>query len=149
MVMMPVRFMSAILAMSFLVLVVGCAPKEDAGADSPTSTSGVTPPARPDVAVAPSPIKYAEVQKIFDAKCVGCHGTTTPKAGLSLTSYDGLMKGTGQGPAVTPGDATGSLLVQVITATNGKPQMPPKNPLPQDQIQLIEDWIIAGAKNDS
>jgi mono/diheme cytochrome c family protein len=140
------RSLSAFFAISFLVVVVGCAPKDEA-----SNSGGSTPATSPEnkVELTKSNIKYADVQKIFSEKCVGCHGPDKPKAGINFTSYESVMSGSGIGPVVKPGDATGSLLVSVLHGMDGKPLMPPKNPLSAEQIRLIEDWIIAGAKNES
>jgi hypothetical protein len=53
------------------------------------------------------------------------------------------------GPAVIPGDARGSLLAQKLlgTQTIGG-SMPPGGALAQDDIQLLLDWIAAGAPDN-
>jgi len=72
---------------------------------------------------------------ILDARCVACHGGT---AGLYLDSYEGLLAGGNLGPAIVPGNAEGSLLVQL--QHNGHP-----NSLSSRELGWIEDWINAGA----
>ena len=87
-----------------------------------------------------------DVQPIFDQSCVKCHGGSDgKKGGLSLKTYDDLMKGGEDGQVIVPGDAANSMLVQAIEA--GKmPKRAPK--LPQAQIDTIAAWVNAGAENN-
>jgi len=87
-----------------------------------------------------------EVQPIFEQSCVKCHGGSDgKKGGLSLKTYDDLMKGGEDGQVIAPGDAANSMLVQAIEA--GKmPKRAPK--LPQAQIDAIAAWVQAGAENN-
>lgn len=115
-----------------------------------TSTSNPAPQAKP-APVAPAasgPVTkagdaptFANVQKIFKAKCVRCHGEQGAK-GLNLTSYDSTMKT----DTITAGNAK----CEFMDWLNGnrKPQMP-KGAAPLDKVDqdLIEAWIVAGAKN--
>lgn len=55
------------------------------------------------------------------------------------------MKGSDK-PVIKAGDPDASMIVQALHGANGKKQMPPKGPLPADQIKAIEDWIRDGAK---
>jgi len=75
------------------------------------------------------------VGPILKARCVSCHGGT---AGLYLDSYQGAMAGGNLGPAIVPGDAEGSLLVQL--QRKGHP-----NTLPPQELERIIQWINAGA----
>jgi hypothetical protein len=53
------------------------------------------------------------------------------------------------GPAVIPGDPQGSLLAQKLLGTQAEGAiMPPAGALPQSKIQIILDWIAAGALDD-
>ena len=83
---------------------------------------------------------------ILQQSCVKCHGGSDgTKGDLSLQTYDDVMKGGQHGAAVVPGDATGSLLVKQIQS--GK--MPKRGQkLPQNQIDLIAEWVSEGAKNN-
>lgn len=92
---------------------------------------------------------YIDVQEIFTSSCAGCHGDTDPKGGLSLTSYEGLMKGAADGPVIVAGDPEKSKLVMALHGSNGIPQMPKGSaPLADDKIKKIEDWVKAGAKKE-
>jgi hypothetical protein len=60
-----------------------------------------------------------------------------------------VIGGGDHGPAVIPGDLEGSLLAQKLLGTQTEGAvMPPGGKLPQSQIQLILDWIAAGAPDN-
>lgn len=91
-------------------------------------------------------VVYADVDKIFQARCMPCHGTANMRGGLDLTSYQKLMAGGGSGPAIVPGDPDKSYLIQTLKGT-ASPQMPKGGgPLSAETIKVIEDWVKAGAK---
>lgn len=48
-------------------------------------------------------------------------------------------------PLVTPYDPAGSRLVNMLRA-RAAPRMPPDRPLPEPDIELVERWILNGAK---
>jgi WD40 repeat protein len=67
------------------------------------------------------------------------------RAGLSLESYAGVMKGGGSGEIVVAGRPGASMLYKVVAHEEGVPQMPfglPK--LPDAEIAAIRDWIQHG-----
>jgi nitrate/TMAO reductase-like tetraheme cytochrome c subunit len=75
------------------------------------------------------------VGPILEARCVACHGGT---AGLYLDSYEGAMAGGNLGPAIVPGDAENSALVQL--QREGHP-----NSLAPRELEWVIEWIDAGA----
>jgi mono/diheme cytochrome c family protein len=85
----------------------------------------------------------SDIVPIFEADCVVCHGSL---GGWDASSYDAVISSGNNPPAVIPGDAQASLLGQKVqgTQTIGA-MMPTTGLLPADQIQLILDWIEAGA----
>jgi mono/diheme cytochrome c family protein len=85
------------------------------------------------------------VQPIFNQRCIGCHGENG-KEGIDLRTYDSVMKGGEPGLVVKPGDAKGSLLVQMIQEGHAKRMPFKQDPLTDDQIKQIEDWVNGGAK---
>ena len=107
----------------------------------PTAAPLTGAPAEPLAAVSFG----ADVRPILESSCATCHGADAPKAGASLVDYAGVMAGAASGPIVVPGDAEGSLLVQVVA----EGRMPPKEPkLSEGQIQIIRDWVNAGAQDN-
>jgi mono/diheme cytochrome c family protein len=82
---------------------------------------------------------------IFAGSCNDCHGGKQTKAGLDVTAYDSLMAGSFDGVVIVAGNSAESLLVQMVT----KGKMPKRGPkLTAGQIQIISDWIDAGALNN-
>lgn len=88
---------------------------------------------------------YAQdVQPIFNRSCTVCHGAA---GGVDLTSYQHTMAGGADGPIVVPGDPETSPLYAFISG--GTPlSMPPGQPLPSADVQLIRRWIEAGAPDN-
>jgi mono/diheme cytochrome c family protein len=87
-----------------------------------------------------------DVAPILQAKCAVCHGSL---GGWSASSYENVMTTGDNAPVVIPGDPDGSLLAQWLLGT--VPQgglMPPSGMLPQEEIQLILDWIAEGAPDN-
>lgn len=112
----------------------------------PTSTTG--PVAEP-AATQQEPIASVSfanhVLPIFNNSCIKCHGVEQVKEGLDLRSYDTLMAGSFNGSVITPGNAADSYLAEQVI--NG--EMPNRGPdLTAEQIQIIVDWINAGALNN-
>lgn len=86
-----------------------------------------------------------DVMPILQSRCINCHGGQDTKEGLSFASYETLMAGSQNGPVIVPSDPTNSLLIQLIQ--EGK--MPKRGPkLTPDQLQILIDWILAGALNN-
>jgi mono/diheme cytochrome c family protein len=84
-----------------------------------------------------------DVLPIFEAKCGGCHGSL---GGWSAATYQDVMTSGNNAPTVIPGDAEGSLLAKWLLGTVDQGGfMPPSGMLPQDEVDLILDWIAAGA----
>ena len=87
--------------------------------------------------------------EITEPSCatVNCHSQFTQRASLNLSSRDAGYYTLVNGFYVIPGDSADSSLTYVLNAS-GSLRMPPDNPLPIADIQLIEKWIDAGATND-
>jgi mono/diheme cytochrome c family protein len=95
----------------------------------------------------PGTVSFSEdILPIFEAQCTGCHGTL---GGWDATSYQAVMETGDHAPVVIPGDVPGSLLAQKIQGTHTEGDiMPPSGKMPQSAIQLILDWIAAGAEDN-
>ena len=91
---------------------------------------------------------WADVFTIFKERCVMCHSEVAGASkGLRLDDYDALLSGSERGPVLVPGNAVGSELVRRLRGQS-TPRMPfLSRPLPEDQIVLIELWILAGMPN--
>jgi mono/diheme cytochrome c family protein len=90
-----------------------------------------------------TPTFLKDILPIFQAKCAMCHGSL---GGWNASSYTNVMTTGDHGPVVLPKDATGSLLTQKLLGTQANGTiMPPGGKLSDAEIQLILDWINAGA----
>ncbi len=86
-----------------------------------------------------------DIQPIFKANCERCHGAKISQADLRLDERSFALK------AITPGNSKASLLMRRILGEGGEARMPMGGePLKPEQIELIRQWIDAGAIwNDS
>ncbi len=92
------------------------------------------------------PSFVADVFPIFEAQCNNCHGNM---GGWDGTSYDTVMNTGNNAPVVIPGDPEGSLLGQKILGTQTQGAiMPLAGKMLDRYIQIILDWIAAGAPNN-
>lgn len=82
----------------------------------------------------------------------GCHSALAATADIVLDSrdagYRALVTGSPgvAGAWVQPGDDQSALLF--LLRADEVRRMPPDAPLPPADIQLVEDWIVAGAEQD-
>ena len=76
---------------------------------------------------------------LFQSRCGSCHGEDGILA-LNLTTYQGAMLGSTNGPVIIPGGANGSLLVQKQSG-----ETPHFSQLTPEELALVIDWINAGA----
>ncbi len=87
-----------------------------------------------------------KVRPILVARCFECHGSDTAEAkgGLRLHTRAASLKGGDTGPAIIPGNVEKSLLVDAINYGEVY-QMPPRNKMPADEIQVLTTWVKQGA----
>ena len=90
----------------------------------------------------PAPVvgtpKYAaNIAPLLNAKCGMCHGANAT-AGLNVTTYADLMKGSKDGAVIAAGDSANSLIVKVQSEKHFAN-------LSQEELQLLIQWIDAGA----
>ncbi len=90
------------------------------------------------------PLTYqATIGPLLTSRCGTCHGGASPIQGLDLTTYAGVLAGGEGGPAVVPGDAEASLLVQKQSGEQRH-----FGQLSPEELDLIVEWITAGAPED-
>jgi len=95
-----------------------------------------------------------DVKPILDQNCIKCHkegGKGQEASGLSMATYDDLMKGTRFGPMIIPGEAEISNIVVLIEGrADPSIKMPhkEKRSIAKQDIQTIRTWIDQGAKNN-
>src|SRR5215831_18922184 len=81
-----------------------------------------------------------DARLVLAESCYRCHGEKVQLGGLRLDNKAAAMR------VITPGDATGSLILKRITGAGGLPQMPMGGPpLSADKIDRIRKWIDSGA----
>jgi len=86
-------------------------------------------------------LNYEEtIGPLLQARCGTCHGENGLQ-GLNLTTYEGVMTGGQTGPAVTPGGPGNSLIV--VNQTGEQPHFAQFS---AEELQLVIDWILAGAE---
>ena len=75
----------------------------------------------------------------------GCHDAASHQDGVVLISYESVMSTAD----VRPGNPGGSDLYEVLIENDPSKRMPPppRNPLSQQQVRLVYDWIRQGAQN--
>ena len=96
-------------------------------------------------------VSYSEsVRPILASQCFGCHQPARSEGDLVMTRFEAMLEGGATGdPAIVPGKPDESYLVELITAHDGKAQMPPdSDPLTEDQVNTIRTWIEQGANPD-
>jgi len=113
-----------------------------------TCLGGALASARGQAVPGPAPaVDFArEVQPILAASCVRCHGPRKTEGDLRLDTREGLHKGGDSGAVVLSGDGKGSLLYQLLVATDPDKRMPRRRrPLAPAQIETVRRWIDQGA----
>jgi len=86
-----------------------------------------------------------DVQPIFQAHCIGCHGPSLQMNGFRVDRRSAAMKG-GTIAVIGPGNSAGSRLYLKLLNDQYGPQMPPTGPLKAEQIAIIKAWIDQGAE---
>ena len=80
---------------------------------------------------------------IFEKSCLGCHGFGGFAAGILLIEDHSAL--TAENGPIVPGDSDASRLYKRLFGEGG-PLMPQGGPpLPDAEIETIENWILAGA----
>lgn len=88
-----------------------------------------------------------DVLAVFKGRCISCHSGASAAGGLDLSQIAGIKKGGASGKLVVPGDPEKSVLIRRLLGKDGLPQMPMGFvPLNNEKIDLIRQWIRAGAK---
>lgn len=105
--------------------------------------------------VAAEPVEVTSTQADYFEKrirpflandCYECHGAKKQKGGLRVDSREALRRGGGSGPAVIPGDAGRSLLIQSIRHEHSEIKMPKDRPKLSDSVlESFVQWVNDGA----
>ena len=109
-------------------------------------------PGRAQAGVVPARVSYdKQVRPIFQARCQGCHQPAKSGGAYVMTDFAHLRaSGESHLPAVVPGQPDASHLVEQITPTAGKAEMPKgQPPLAAVEVDLVRRWVAEGARDDS
>ena len=119
---------------------------DNGGSNGNGGSGGSTTP--PPVVCSPDTAYFQQlVLPIFISNCAlsGCHDAASHQDGITLTSYGGIME------EISPGNLRNSKIWRKINEDDRDDIMPPppRNPLTQQQKDVIAKWILQGAKNNS
>ena len=91
----------------------------------------------------------AKVRPILSEHCFRCHGEKA-KGDLNMLDLENLLTGGESGlPAIVPGQPTESHLFTLVSSEDDDVRMPPKGDgLKNDQIAILQKWILRGGKLD-
>ncbi len=76
---------------------------------------------------------------LLDGRCSGCHGAPDYKAGLDLSTYEGLLAGGKNGPVVDMGNPDGSLLIQRQSEAAAH-----AGQVLAEELEALRNWVEAG-----
>lgn len=81
-----------------------------------------------------------DVLPVFEEKCIRCHGAKRRDGKLDMRTLEALLEGGVTGPAIKPGNAKKSLLIELIHYK----EMPPKKKGPfitPTELEMLRLWI--------
>src|SRR6266849_6705338 len=76
----------------------------------------------------------------LQASCASCHGGQTPASSFSVADFASVLNGGKHGPAITPGSAASSLLIQYLRGEKA-PRMPMGGSIPEATIAALSKAI--------
>lgn len=89
-----------------------------------------------------------DIKPILQVRCYPCHGALKQQSSLRLDTVQLMLEGGDSGPAIKPGDAEDSLMLQRVMETDAANRMPPEHegePFTAEQTELLRKWIANGA----
>ena len=98
--------------------------------------------------IKPADLEFFEtrIRPVLVAECYECHDAKKQKGDLRLDHREALLKGGEEGPAIVPGDAKRSLLLQSMDHSHETLQMPKKRPkLDAKIVADFAEWVNRGA----
>lgn len=85
------------------------------------------------------------IRPIFAAHCIECHGPDEQEGEFRLDRRDAFLLGGGSGPVINTDSPLASRLIRSIEYMDSALQMPPDGKLPDETIDLLRQWVQAGA----
>jgi mono/diheme cytochrome c family protein len=90
-----------------------------------------------------------DIQPIFEASCIKCHGRGKDKGGFAIDNREKFLKGGDEGPVALPGKSDESLIVEMVSGLDPDNVMPQKgSKLTAEQVGLLRKWIDQGVQWD-
>ena len=87
-----------------------------------------------------------DVQPIFTARCIACHGAKKQASAFRLDVSDSAFKGGEIGRAIVPGKSDESPLIDYVSGVDDSIRMPPSGDrLTAEEIGVLRSWIDEGA----
>lgn len=86
----------------------------------------------------------SQIAPLLARRCLSCHSGDDPKGELNLSTRVTTFSGGASGEVILPRNLDESLLWQYVSDGS----MPPKQPLPEHEKQLLREWIVSGAEWD-
>lgn len=118
------------------ILTLGCLGTLVLGVGSRGQSSTATEAREPE---------WASVSDVLVRRCVECHGGEQLKSGFRLATGETFAAGGDRGPVINADDPASSRLLEAISYRNPELAMPPSGRLPQAEIDLLGEWVGAGA----
>ncbi|MGV3773194.1 MAG: DUF1553 domain-containing protein [Verrucomicrobiales bacterium] len=102
---------------------------------------------RVDAATEAEGLEFFEkrIRPLLVEHCYECHSGLKQKGGLRLDSAAAVLSGGDSGPAIVPGKPEESLLITSVSWSDSDLQMPPKNKLPDREMEALREWVRQGA----
>jgi len=90
------------------------------------------------------------IQPIFNRSCIaGCHSDAIEERSLNMTTWEKLILGSVGGEILIPFRPDQSHMIDHIKGI-AIPRMPlSRDPLPNSEIETLEQWVLDGARNDA
>src|SRR6266540_4428021 len=86
-----------------------------------------------------------DIQPIFAASCIKCHGRGKAKGGFKLDTRETFLKGGDSGPVAEAGLSAESYLIELVSGLDPDNVMPAKgSKLTTNQVGLLRAWIDQG-----
>jgi uncharacterized membrane protein len=92
------------------------------------------------------------VQPLLVRRCGGCHNEDKLESGLTVSTYEAIIKGGDSGKVIAPGQSASSELYRRISLPHDDEEFMPadgKTPLTAAQVEIVRWWIDAGTPHDT
>ena len=85
------------------------------------------------------------IRPLFAQHCTKCHGEEKQKGALRLDSVEGILAGGETEKLFVKGQPDNSFIIEAVKRLDEDFEMPPKNHLPEKDVQNLIKWVRMGA----